>query len=208
VKLRTSSKKIIHIEIQLSVTPELKERIIYYDAKLIAEQIKSGGDYTVIKKVISIVITDEKLIKNSERYHHRFTFYDREAGVELSDIIEIHTLELMKLPPTADGTELYDWAKFIAAESEEEMNMVAERNPQVGKAVVTFRELTASERTRDLYERREKARRDIASQKRWAAKQMQFDIAKNMIADGEPVDKIIKYTSLTLEEIDELRLAD
>jgi len=45
------------------------------------------------------------------RYRHRFTFYDREADIELSDVIEIHTLELLKLPPTADGTELYDWAK-------------------------------------------------------------------------------------------------
>jgi len=208
VKLRTKSKKVIHIEIQLSVTPELKERIVYYDAKLITEQMKSGDDYTVIKKVISIVITDERLIKNSDRYHHRFTFYDREAGVELSDIIEIHTLELVKLPPTADGTQLYDWAKFIAAETEEELDMVAERNPQVGKAVVTFRELSADERTRDLYERREKARRDIESQKRWAAKSRELEIAKNALRKQMSVEDIMDITGLTLEEIDELRLAD
>ena len=139
VKLHTKSRKVVHIEIQLKVTPELKNRIILYDSKLIAEQIGSGDDYNVIQKVISIVITEEKLIPNSLKYHHRFTFYDPAVGVELSDIIEIHTLELEKLPEGTDGTELYDWAKFINAETEEELNMVAERNPQIGQAVVKLR---------------------------------------------------------------------
>ena len=118
--------------------------------------------------MISIVITEEKLIAGSPKYHHRFTLYDAEAGVELSDIIEIHTLELGKLPEGADGTELYDWAKFIDAETEEELKMVAERNPQIGNAAVRLRELSADERARDLYERREKARRDQVSREKWA----------------------------------------
>jgi predicted transposase/invertase (TIGR01784 family) len=171
VKLITASGKIIHIEIQLKVTPELKNRIILYDAKLIAEQIGSGDDYDVIKKIISIVITDEALIEGSERYHHRFILYDRDAGIELSDIIEINTLELGKLPKATDGTELYDWAKFIDAETVEELNMIAERNPVVGRAVVRLRELSADERARDLFERREKARRDQASREKWARQQ-------------------------------------
>jgi len=204
VKLYTKTRKVIHIEIQLKVTPELKNRIILYESKLITEQIGSGDDYALIKKVISIIITDEPLIPISPRYHHRFTFYDSEAGVEFSDLIELHTLELNKLPEDADGTKLYDWAKFIAAESEEELDKVAERNQEVSKAVVKFRELTADERTRDMYERREKARKDQAMWKRHERKQTQFEIARNMIADSEPVDKIMKYTYLTLEEIEGL----
>jgi predicted transposase/invertase (TIGR01784 family) len=205
VKLKTRSKKVVHIEVQLSVTPDLRERIIFYDAKLITEQVGSGDDYDVIKKVISIVVTDEMLIKKSPRYHHRFTFYDCEADVELSDIVEIYTLELPKLPPKADGTELYDWAKFIAAETEEELTMIAERNPQVGKAVVTLRELSADERARDMYERRERARRDMASQKKWVAKQRDLEIAKKLLKRNRPIDEIIEDTGLTREELDELR---
>ena len=97
VKLKTKSGKIVHVEIQLQVTPETCNRIIFYDAKLITEQLGSSGKYDTIQKVISIVITEEKIIKNSPKYHHRFTFYDHEASVEFSDIIEIHTLELKKL---------------------------------------------------------------------------------------------------------------
>jgi len=50
VKLRTKNRKIIHIEINLKVTPELKKRIIFYEAKLITEQIGSGDEYEEIKK--------------------------------------------------------------------------------------------------------------------------------------------------------------
>jgi hypothetical protein len=46
--------------------------------------------------------------------------------------------------------------------------MVAARNPNVKKAVVTLQRLSADEQTRDMYERREKAIRDIDSRERWA----------------------------------------
>ena len=124
--------------------------------------------------------------------------------MELSDIIEIYTLELGKLPDGADGTELYDWAKFIAADTEEELNMIAERNPQVARAVVRLRELSADERARDLYERREKARRDQSSLQRWALKQQAFEIARNLMNVGDTVEKIVVVTGLTREEVEGL----
>jgi predicted transposase/invertase (TIGR01784 family) len=205
IKLRTKSRKVVHIEIQLSVTPEMIGRIVFYDSKLITEQIGSGNDFSVINKVISIVILDENLIANSPKYHHRFTFYDHDNAVELTDLVEIHTLELRKLPASADGTALYDWVSFIDAESEEELRMIEARNPQVGKAVVKFRELSADERVRDTYFRREMMRRDISAQKNWALKQQQLDIAKNLLGLDVPIEKIIKSTSLTREEVEALR---
>ena len=45
--------------------------------------------------------------------------------------------------------------------------MVAERNPQVKKAVVTLRKLSADEQARDMYERRQKALRDMNSRERF-----------------------------------------
>ena len=83
--------------------------------------------------------------------------------------------------------------------------MIAERNPEIGKAVVKLRELSADERARDLYERREKERRDIASQKRWAVKQREFDIARNAMQKNIPIDDIMDITGLTRLEIESLR---
>jgi predicted transposase/invertase (TIGR01784 family) len=207
VKLKTKSKKIIHIEIQLKVTPELKNRILLYASKLITEQIGSGQDYNVIKKVICIVITDEPLIEADLRYHHRFVLYDRVANVEFTDLIELHTLELLKIPDADDGTELYDWTKFIAAETDEELDKAAENNQEVKKAAVKYRELTADERTREMYERREKARRDAAMHERWAIKQSKFEFARKLIRRNRPIEEIIEDTGLSFEEVEELRNA-
>jgi len=204
VKLYTKTRKVIHIEIQLEVSPALKNRIILYESKLITEQIGIGDNYDIIKRVINIIITDELLIPDSQKYHHRFTFYDPEASVEFSDIVEINTLELGKLPDGTDGTELYDWAKFIAAESEADMEIVADRNPEVKKAMVKYRELTADEKARDMYERREKARRDSVAREQWAAKKAQMEIAKRLLMLNMPIDEIAQITGLTMEEIESL----
>jgi predicted transposase/invertase (TIGR01784 family) len=205
VKLHTKSRKVIHIEIQLKVTVAMRERIIFYDAKLITEQIGSSEKYEKIKKVISIIITDEKLISLSPRYHHRFTFYDADAGIEFTDLIEIHTVELQKLPDSTDGTALYDWAKFIAAETEEELTMIAERNPQIGKAVVKLRELSADERARDLYERREKGQRDLTMFMDDAIKKRELEIAKTLIGMNMPLDQIVVAAGLTVEEVENVK---
>jgi predicted transposase/invertase (TIGR01784 family) len=133
------------------------------------------------------------------------TLYDSDAGVEFSDLLEIDTLELGKLPDDTDGTKLYDWARFIAAENEEELKVIAERNPTVGKAVVRLIELSADEKTRDVYERREKARRDADMHERWAMKKQALEIAKAMLSNGEPAEKISLYIGLTEEEIESLR---
>ena len=86
--------------------------------------------------------------------------------------------------------------------------MIAERNPQVGKAVVKLRELSADERARDLYERREKERRDMVSRERWAIKQAQFDIARKLLKRNRPIEEIMEDTGLTDAEVEGLREAN
>jgi predicted transposase/invertase (TIGR01784 family) len=115
-----------------------------------------------------------------------------------------------------DGTQLYDWAKFIDARTKEELTMVAERNPDIARAVVKLRELSADERARDLFERHEKARRDLESHKRWErrlgiqegrqeGRQESLQIvAKKLFELGDSVDKISAATGLTQEEIEGL----
>jgi flagellar biosynthesis/type III secretory pathway protein FliH len=118
--------------------------------------------------VISIIITDETLIHDSKNYRHRFTFYDCEAKIEFSNLVEINTIELNKLPEATDGSSLYDWAKFISAKTEEELSMLEERNPQVKEAVVKLRRLSADEQARWEYETKEKIRMDTNMFEEWA----------------------------------------
>ena len=96
--------------------------------------------------------------------------------------------------------------------SSDGLEMLPERNPKVKKAVVTLRRLSADEQARDMYERREKAMRDIDSLNREAEQRgikkgettKAITIATNLLSLNLPLETIITATGLTREEIENL----
>jgi predicted transposase/invertase (TIGR01784 family) len=190
---------------------------------MITEQIGKSEKYEDIKQVISIVITEKEFIHNSPPYHHRFTMYDSINGVELTDIVEVHTLELCKIKDEDDSDRLNYWMRFIKAEGEIELKAVAERDPLIKKAVARLMELSADESARMLYDLREKERMDIEDmlddvrnkermdredREEQARKDKALEIARNLIEMNIAIEQIIKATGLTREEIEKLRDAD
>jgi predicted transposase/invertase (TIGR01784 family) len=220
VRVRTKTRKEIDIEIQVEPYSKLRERVVYYSAKMLTGQIKSGKEYEQIRRVISIIITDFALIPDSEAYHHRFTLYDPETIIEFTDILEVHTLELEKLPAQEDGTELWNWMRFLTAQRKEEFEMLAERNSQIKQAVMILEELSHDERTRLLYDSHQKMVWDNlarASEARAEGKAegraegeiaKAIAIAKKMLQRNRPVDEIIEDTGLTRGEVEGLREAE
>jgi|GEM_PF-1114811 len=98
--------------------------------------------------------------------------------------------------------------------------MIAERNPQVERAVVKLRVLSSDERARDMLERREKAQRDFAmlvddAEKRGRTEgrtegriegrtEERIAVARNAIKMGMKIDAIVDLTGLSREEIESL----
>ena len=209
VKLKTSSGKTIHVEIQVAPLPHMEKRIAYYNAKMIAEQLGKSEKYKDIKQVISIVITEDEFIKDSPSYHHRFTMYDAVNRVELTDIVEVHTLELRKISADATENRLEYWLEFIKAEGETELEAVANKDPLIRKAVVRLMELSADEKTRLLYEAREKERMDSESREEEARAEGErakaIVIARHLLKKKMSADDIAESTGLTREEVEGLR---
>ena len=165
--------------------------------------------YTVDDKiggVISIIITDYALIPDSPKYHHRFVLYDPDNNVVFTDIIEVNTLEMPKLPKVEDGTELWNWLKFLSAERKEDLDMVAKKSPHVKKAVVRLMELSNDERTRLLYESRQKMEWDNQAREHGASNDRAVSIAKNLLAMSMPLDRVVEATGLPLEVIESLQV--
>ena len=208
VKLHTKTGKIVHIEIQISPIPEMKERSIFQQSKMITEQMAAGRDWSSIKRVISIIITDYDLIPENKKYHHQFR-YRTIDGIGYTDLTEINTLELSKLPQTADDSELWFWMKFIKSDDEEALNMIAEKNPQMRKAVGILKELSADERTRMLLEAQETHRKDVASMiggaRREGLQEGRHLVVQNALDMGLDIETISKLTGLTHEEIENLK---
>jgi predicted transposase/invertase (TIGR01784 family) len=159
VKVRTAGGKSIDIEIQISDMPDMRSRISYYLANMITEQIGKGGHYSELKQVICIVITDYDFIPESDRCHTVFGMLEKDEHFPFNDLTEINVLNLEKLPEEGEG-KLLDWLRFLKAEGEEEIKMVAEKNPIINEAYCKLQEMSEDEANRMIYEARLKAQRD------------------------------------------------
>ena len=207
------------MEIQVWPIPEMKYRSVYFISKMVTEQMATGRNHSDIRRSVSIIITSYTLVAENEHYHNQFRYRSNKDSVEFTDLTEINTLELSKLPRDGDDSELWYWMKFIKTQNEEELNMLAKRNPQISKAVGVLKELSADERTRMLYEQREIARRDMVSRMEGAKREgiavgvakgtteATATIARNLLKLEMPLEQISKATGLTCEEIGELRSA-
>jgi predicted transposase/invertase (TIGR01784 family) len=211
VKLKLKTGKVINIEVQVDPMPFMESRILFYVSKLITEQIGESEQYGKIKRVISIIITDHQLVKQSEKYHHQFGLYDIESGVLLTDGLEIHTLEVpkaRKLNESADKEDLLNWMKFFDVKTEEELKMLAQKSPTMQKASLRLMELSADEKARQLYEARLKEQRDIFTREYGARQDERHIIARKMLMRNRPIEEIVEDTGLTYEEAEALQNAD
>ena len=132
-----------------------------------------------------------------------FLRYNRRAAVELTDILEIHTLELTKIPQTPDANDVYlwHWLRFFSAETKEELDMVATASPAIHKATARVLKLSKDERARLLYEYEAKARDYELARIHGAV----TEIARNLLKRNRPIAEIAEDTGLSHDEIEKLR---
>jgi predicted transposase/invertase (TIGR01784 family) len=170
IRIKTKTGKQIDIEMQVAKTVNLFERICYYLAKMMYEQLGEGETYKNVKKVISIIVADFCFIEggDAKRYHHRYRLHDGVDDTYFGDVEEIHALELSKLPADSDETGAWEWAKFISVGSEEELEMIAAQNEVMKGAVKELYRVSSDADVRRQYELREKAWRDEQARTEYA----------------------------------------
>ena len=96
---------------------------------------------------------------------------------------------------------------LFKAETEEELEKMKEMEvPVMSQAMNAYYTITASSEFREKERLRAKARHDEAQALRNAKMERNIEIAQSMKADGEPVEKIIRYTCLTKESIENLKV--
>ena len=80
---------------------------------------------------------------------------------EYSDLMEMHMLELAKLPPEAQNEEgIILWMRFLGGRCEEDFRHMAEKDKYIEEAYDTLKKLSADEEKRLEYEARQKVIRD------------------------------------------------
>jgi len=152
IKVVLKSKTVVDVEMQRKKMAYLRERILFYCSGMVKEQMVSGDKYQDIKRVISVTITNHIIILEDGVFHHRYTLYDPETRSEFTDLLTVHILELPKLPPEDDGSELWWWMKFLTVKTKEELAMIAEQSPVLEKAATRLIEVSEDAHTRHRLE--------------------------------------------------------
>ena len=165
VKATTSNKETINIEIQLKNEYDMIQRSLYYWSKIYEEQIQEGDSYSNLNRTVCINILNYNYLKN-DRFHNIYRLKEIETNEELTDIEEIHFIEIPKLRELnlndeADMLEV--WIEFLRDPESEVIRNIEMSNEEVRKAKDKLYKLSQSKKDRELYFLREKSIRDEIS---------------------------------------------
>ncbi len=146
----------INIELQVRRQNHWIKRKLFYLAKMYAEDLKSGQDYGRLRRCVSISILDFKLTEEKEC--HSAYLLRNKNGRELTDLFELHIIELGKKPNESGAVD--EWVRLFNAKSWEDLDMMKTKNKGILEAAEILRKMSLIRPFRLMYEQRLKDIRD------------------------------------------------
>ncbi len=229
IRARTETRTLINIEIQLWNRRNIEKRTLYYWARMYAQQLEEGNQYRTLQKTIAVNILDFDYIQ-TERYHTVFHVREDQTHTLLTDMLEIHFVELRKLREQSVGLErrLVKWMLFLTARTQKQLEELAMQDPAIQKALTTLEFLSQDAETRRLYQERQRSLHDYVSDVEGAREEgmekgrekgreegreegrkegetkKAVTVARAMLAKGMDVALVSEVTGLSLEDVQHL----
>ncbi len=214
------------VEMQIFWTSYFKQRILFNAAKMYVTQIERGENYDALMPVYGLNLVNDIFDTTSEDYYHCYTMCEPSNPDKTIDGIELFFFELPKFKPKTFSQKKMQvlWLKFLTEINEKTIDVDPEllKNPEISKALdictyLTQEELLGYDRYWDaistaktlasgkykdgldagLAKGREEGRAE-------GEKQAHIEMARMMKADHEPLEKIMRYSGLTLDEIQKI----
>lgn len=156
ILLEMNNDCLINIEIQLKQSIFWDKRQLFYLSRLYSSELRTGENYSRLKRCVSIGILDFNLTDDSE-YHNIYNLRNESCRI-FSNEIEVHTLELRK--SLSGENPLDDWIRLFNAESEDDLNMIKTKNTGILEAIREVKIFNFSRYMRLRYEAHMKYIRD------------------------------------------------
>jgi predicted transposase/invertase (TIGR01784 family) len=206
--VRVVTEKGIHIniEIQLINRYNMINRTLFYWSRLYSNQIKKGENYKNLNKTITINILNFNYI-DSKKYHTTYHLWEDEEKTKLTDILEIHFIELPKFleenPELNNSLDM--WLTFL---TKPEKGVSEMGEPAIRKAITVLDMLSRDPETVRLAELRMKQILDEKSMVEGAREEGKAEgkiesmkeIAKNALRKGADISFVVEITGL--KEVD------
>lgn len=216
---RASDGTVVNLEIQVAKQEYMGRRSLYYWSRLYNE-LKSGEEYTELKRTVTINILDFNLFEKKQypSYHSCFGVYDIKTGNQLTSDCELHFLELPKwnLKTVKETNRLERWLSYFSKKTTvKELEEIAMLEPAIKKAFEAETIFTQDEINRRRYELREKNQRDRIAQINYAVNQAVIEEREKHVQEeenrvvkwikkGKTFADIMDFTSLTPERVQQL----
>ena len=221
----------INLEMQASHIKEdldgqhnnLKGKSVYYLTDLHSSQPSRGvRRYDRLARTYQVTFCSYTVFPNlPENYVNSFSLRHDVTGELLSDAVHVIFVELSKLgailkKPVKEMTALDKWAVFFQYAQDpryrETVNRVIESEEVLTVAGELLMSISQNERERAIFRSRRKFQTDYGSDMATARdngraeglKEGKLEIARMMLSAGEPMEKIMRYTGLTKQEITQL----
>lgn len=194
VRAVTNQGMQINIEIQLSNEYDMERRSLYYWAEMYSRQIREGMAYKELAKAVTINILDFNYLSQTQNYHNVFHLYEDEEKFQLTDVLEMHFMELPKLLAQWRNREVSPWENDLVRwllllegadnqEIVEVLEEIAMKDPALHQAITAWEETSDDPRIREAYFDRRKAVLDEKAKIREAELRLREALEKGM-AEG------------------------
>ncbi len=213
VKATTSNKEHINIEIQVKNEYNMIQRTLYYWSKMYSEQIQNRDNYSKLERTVCINILNFKYLKN-DKYHNAYRLKELTSNEELTDLQEIHFIELPKFNEIGnkeyvENVEKMDalekWLEFLVEPESNTVRQLELSNEEIKLAKSELYRLSMDSKEREQYNMREKAIYDrISALENAEAKgkiERELELVKASLNQGLEISLISKITGLSEEEI-------
>ena len=165
VMIELEDGTLMNMEMQVASFKYWINRVLFYIGKIYTGQIREGEDYEKLQKCVHVSILDFNYFQKDDRCYRKAAICDMETGELYTDLLELHTLELKKLPPEAQNEKgIIHWMRFLGGKKREEFEDMAKQDEYIGEAYEELKKLSLDDQKRLEYELRQKAIRDYNSQ--------------------------------------------
>nr|WP_237658320.1 Rpn family recombination-promoting nuclease/putative transposase [Ureibacillus xyleni] len=161
--VKTQANEHINVEIQFTNKFDMIKRTLYYWSKLYSQPLSSGVAYKQLNPIITINILNFDLFKESTHFHKTYHLHEDTEKTFLTDLMELHFVEIPKLLRDWKAQKLDPWNDVLARwllllsivdhrkgtvyeDIYKELEVIAMKDKQLFDAFQQWQELSLSEK--------------------------------------------------------------
>jgi len=143
------------IEMQIQNHANFIERVVSYNARNYASQLKRGESYTQLKESITLVIVDFKFFDDANDFSEHILFRRKNRKI-FTKAQQFYIIDLTKLPEEITETK-HKWGALFKMQTEEELRVLMNESEVMKEAGEKLLNLSADEEAREIAQAREDA---------------------------------------------------